>query len=159
MTGITIADLTLEHSASLAQILSTDERLHCTLSQEQEMREVQGGEYFITCMQWAERRHGICHAILLNGQVIGSISLANIDYEGRSASAGYWLASHHWGKGYATTAFALLISRAREMGIKTLTCTIHADNAASLALWRRQGAVFSETDGKFTPVLDIGKIT
>lgn len=112
-------------------------------------------DYYATCQKWAKRRRAVCYAVLLKGEAIGTVSLCDIDLERRSARTGYWLASEHWGKGYATQMFSLLIAAARERGIETLGCSIQLGNEPSLALWRRWGATFTETEGRVTPTLKI----
>ncbi len=152
---ITIAELTLDHSQTLARILSTDELLHARNSL-QPIREVLPADYYATCQGWAKRRRAVCYAVLLQGEAIGSISLCDIDLVRKSARTGYWLASEHWGKGYATQMFSLLIEAASEQGIETLGCSIQVGNEPSLALWRRWGATFTEAEGRVTPELKIG---
>ena len=159
MHDITVAELALAHSGALAHILSTDERLHHELNPQGSITNVGPQEYFDTCVRWAERRNGRCYAILLGEQPIGSISLCDIDYEKRVASVGYWLASGHWGNGYATKAFARLIAEATNMTIAKLTCCISPDNVASLAMWKRLGALLTDDNGMIRPWLSINPET
>jgi len=60
MHDITVVELALVHSGALADILSTDERLHHELNPQGSIANVEPQEYYDTCMRWAERRNGRC---------------------------------------------------------------------------------------------------
>jgi len=158
MSTITLEKLTLQHSTRLAEIIGSDRVLHMQLSPSQPMRPEEPEAYYAYCSQWAAKRHAICYAILLDNIPIGSISLCDIDADHKSARVGYWIESCQWGKGYATQAFALVIGQAQMLGVEVLTCSILKDNAASIALWKRQGATLTERDDRVIPTLRIGNL-
>lgn len=155
MNHISIDNLTLQYSERIAEILSTDEKLHMMMNSSKPMKKTDAEEYFIVCSEWCKKRNAILFAILLDNVPIGSISICDIDFKSRAAKTGYWIESAQWGKGYMTKAFALVITKAKEMEIKTLTCSIRKDNPASISLWQKYGASITEKDDRIFPLLNI----
>ncbi|MFA4960130.1 MAG: GNAT family N-acetyltransferase [Candidatus Pacearchaeota archaeon] len=47
--------------------------------------------------------------IILNGELIGSIGLQNINYKDENAEVGYWIGTDYWGKDYTTEALKLFL--------------------------------------------------
>ena len=106
---------------------------------------------------WCERINGLSLAIVHHEEsCIGLITLGQVDNDKRAARIGYWLGSDHWGKGYASEAFALTLWLAREIGIHTVSATIARHNLDSLYLWLHYQAVTVDLpDGRIRCVLEI----
>ncbi len=97
---------------------------------------------------WARERNAICMSVVLGGDTaIGMITLGHIDRATRAGRIGYWIGSEYWGRGYMTEAFALVLSFARRLSLRTVFAHIEPDNIPSLRLWRRYGAAESEGQG------------
>lgn len=95
--------------------------------------------------QWYQRiataPDGVFWAILLHGQLIGNIALANIDWVSRHASSGIWIGdtSQH-GKGYGTEAMRLRTRYAfEELGLEKVMTSIMVGNEASRRATERVG--------------------
>ncbi len=82
-------------------------------------------------------------AITLEGQIIGYISLFDVDVDSESAELGYSIGSRWWGQGYATEAaeavldFAFLTVR-----MHRVQATYHPDNIASKRVLEKVGMRF-----------------
>lgn len=57
---------------------------------------------------------------------------------------GYGISPEHRGKGYGNLILKLLLQKAREAGIEKALLTVHADNAASIAVALANGGVITE---------------
>lgn len=94
----------------------------------------------------AGRTAGQAHEFVIvdsSGHMIGSAGL-RLDASRSSASIGYWIGRRFWGRGHGSAAVTQLLSWGfNELPISTITATVAADNAASLALLERVG--FAET--------------
>lgn len=143
------------HCDRLAEIIGTDEKLNHELTPSKPLAKTSADEYYNVCRQWEIKKNAVCYCILRGGIPIGSISISHRDFENKTAKCGYWLESSCWGKGYATKAFRLAINEARKMGFITLSCSILKNNLASVALWKRQGAILEEKDGRVIPYLPL----
>ena len=150
---ITIELLNISHSKRLAEIISTDRILHKELSSSKPIKQTNADEYYSVCKVWEVEKNGVCYCILLDDVPIGSISISHRDFANKTASCGYWIESGLWCKGYTTKAFALVIEEARQAGFETLSSSINKQNIASIALWRRQGAVLEEINERVFPML------
>ena len=49
-----------------------------------------------------------------SGELVGTVSLMDVQAQHARAELGFWIAVEHWGKGYCTEAVQRLISYARE---------------------------------------------
>ncbi len=62
---------------------------------------------------WEERKKGEKYAFAIeekeNGELIGSISLMDIEDNNKRAEIGAWIKQEYWGKGYGTEAEKLII--------------------------------------------------
>lgn len=70
-------------------------------------------------------------------QVIGGAGLG-LDEDGR-VQLGYWIARHHWGRGYATEAARGVLSIARMLGYRRIVAAHYLDNPASGRVLRKAG--------------------
>lgn len=71
-------------------------------------------------------------AIEVDGEVIGSIGLFNVDDDADQAELGYSIGSKWWGRGYATEAAQAVIDYAFDsVGFHRVYASHHIDNIAS----------------------------
>ena len=76
--------------------------------------------------------------ITLDGVLIGKLGAW------RLPEVGFLIAREHWGKGYASEAFAAFIARRRDLGSTEITADVDPRNLASLNLLERHGFVETE---------------
>jgi RimJ/RimL family protein N-acetyltransferase len=69
-------------------------------------------------------------------KLIGSCGLGDLDGE---TEIGYWIARPYWGLGYASEAARAVVSIARAIGHKRLSCGHFVDNPASGQVMRKLG--------------------
>jgi len=69
-------------------------------------------------------------------KIIGGIGLGN---DGEDVELGYWLASDHWGLGYAAEATRAVLSLARALGHGQVIANQFVDDRASLLVLTRAG--------------------
>lgn len=157
MGSVLLELLNQKHSIKLAEIIGTDKLLHQFLSPSKPMTQVNAQEFFSHCTKWSIQTSSILYAILLENHPIGQISLSHINFKEQSAKCGYWVASTYWDNGTGTKAFLLILKEARLRGILTLTGTIDKTNFASIALWKKHGAIFKDADdpSKIIPILKL----
>jgi RimJ/RimL family protein N-acetyltransferase len=75
-----------------------------------------------------------------SGEVLGGISLGNVDALLRTASIGYWLGAHARGHGHMTPAVRLVAAWAFEtLGLARLEGTVDPENLASQRVAERCG--------------------
>lgn len=86
---------------------------------------------------WIERQRAasdvLCLIVTEHGGFAGSIAAFTVDGD-REVS--YWLAQHAWGRGVATEALRLLVSREPD---RPLYARVAAHNAASIAVLEKNG--------------------
>lgn len=92
MKMLTVNALNEKYSNDLAEILSTDEKLHRELSPNSKMIIINGIKYLKGCMKWENKKKGKCFAIVKDNKSIGSISFAHKDE--KTAGIGYWIKSN-----------------------------------------------------------------
>jgi ribosomal-protein-alanine N-acetyltransferase len=74
------------------------------------------------------------------GELIGTVALHDISIAHARAQLGYWIAVHHWGKGYCTEAVNHLIAYARDQfGITRIAAQCLARNPASARVMEKAG--------------------
>lgn len=130
---ISIQPISAQHTGGLTEILNHDPGLRGMLNG----KIITTEEFQSSNREWSIKHNAQLYAIVLDDYAIGTISLAHIDLENKTASCGYWLASAHCGKNYTSTAFRLVISEAKKMNLYYLTSKINKDNLASLAIWEK----------------------
>jgi RimJ/RimL family protein N-acetyltransferase len=100
---------------------------------------------------WAARNRAAEDVLYLivteNGGFAGSIAAFTLDGD---REVTYWLARHAWGRGIATEALRLLISREPE---RPLFARVAAHNAGSIAVLERNGFTEVSRDVAFAPGL------
>lgn len=91
------------------------------------------------------QRAGIVWAIQIRrtGQLAGLIGIKELDYRNNRANVGYWLGSHHWGRGYATEALEKVISfTLHALGFERIEAKCVAENPASGRVMQKAGMTF-----------------
>ena len=98
-------------------------------------------------------------AITLDGTLIGSIALFDVDLDNESAEIGYTIGSRWWGKGYASEAVKAVVDFAfGQVGLHRIQASYHPDNKASERVLEKAGFQYEGTlkdaqkglDGSFT---------
>src|SRR5205085_7307865 len=83
----------------------------------------------------AKPRDPVLPSLLIFERTAGTPRLTGACGLGRRPSGavemGYWIATSHWGRGYATEACAALIAIARALGLAALEGSHFLDNPAS----------------------------
>lgn len=93
-------------------------------------------------------RDDVFYAVVTeNGGFAGSIAAFTLDGD---REVTYWLARHAWGRGVATEALRLLVSREPE---RPLFARVAAHNAGSIAVLERNGFTEVSRDVAFAPGL------
>nr|WP_307992383.1 GNAT family N-acetyltransferase [uncultured Niameybacter sp.] len=156
MKMLTVRALDEKYSNDLAEILSTDEKLHRELSPNSNMVIIDGIEYLKGCMKWENKKRGKCFAIVKNAKAIGSISFSYKDE--KTAGIGYWIKSNEWGNGFCSQAFKEMLLIVKGEGYTHVTASIFKSNIASKRLWEKYDAIFLEDTERYYPIIDLSQL-
>lgn len=78
--------------------------------------------------------------IVADGEVVGHISVKNVDRERGDAEVGYWVGRPFWGHGYASEALRLVTAFAfGELGLRRVYAHVLASNPASAWVLEKVG--------------------
>lgn len=135
----------------IAEILSTDIKLHNAISSSTPLKRITGYEYYNGCLAWEKRKSGSNHIILYDEKPIGSISYHTID--NLTAGCGYWIKSNLWNKGYGKEAFSKFLQIIKNAGFKYVTASILKGNEASWKLWTKYTDHMKEDELRYTPII------
>lgn len=81
----------------------------------------------------------------LSGMFIGSVTLRNIDWDGKTAEIGYWLDVDYLNKGYMYEATNFLLDYAQiKLGLLTVNAITYVDNDSSIKLLKKLGFEFEQ---------------
>ncbi len=73
-----------------------------------------------------------------NDEVIGGISLMNLDWKNKNAELGYWLAKKYRNKGYITEAIKLILEFAfKELKLNRISARLWEKNLASIKVLKK----------------------
>jgi [ribosomal protein S5]-alanine N-acetyltransferase len=150
---ITLKPIKDPYIGHLAGILNSDNVLCDLLSQNKE--HITPKHFLEHNAEWAKSTNSEMYAIVLDGAAIGMISLSHIDKAHKTAQVGYWMTSKLWNKGYTSAAFGKILAKGRRAGIASVSATVDGDNAASKAIWLRNGATFAQDNGKIKASLKL----
>jgi RimJ/RimL family protein N-acetyltransferase len=82
----------------------------------------------------------------VSGEIIGMISLNNIDHFSRHAELGYWLGKPFWGRGYVREAISLILRHSfRELKLKRVYARVMHPNTVSARLLEKCGFKYEGT--------------
>ena len=92
-------------------------------------------------------KEGVWRAIVVDGQVVGSISVERMANENRSVgSIGYMFLTPWWSKGIGTEAVRQMCGIAREeLGLERISATVFEGNRASERVLEKNGFRLEET--------------
>ncbi len=96
--------------------------------------------------QQTQANDGFQLAVIRNDRIVGVVGFRGVDWDNRSTTIGYWLASVEQGRGTMTEAVRALIEHAFSTW-RLNRIEIHAasDNLRSLAIPRRLGFIYEGT--------------
>jgi RimJ/RimL family protein N-acetyltransferase len=86
---------------------------------------------------WDAGRNAAFGIFAAGDRLLGSISLLQIDWDGREAEVAFWLAQDARGRGVATRAVERIASWAVELQLSRLTATVEVTNEASRRVLER----------------------
>ncbi len=91
----------------------------------------------------ATQREAAAPCFLIFRRTLGPPQLAGTIGIGRKPNGalelGYWIARHHWGRGYATEALSAALAHARSLGVGHAVAETFLDNAASQRVLAKAG--------------------
>lgn len=151
-----IREINEKYSNELAEVLSTDEKLHRQLSLNSKMMVIDGTEYLKGCRKWESKKDGKCFAVVNDNKAIGSISFAYKDE--KTASIGYWIKSNEWGKGFCTQAFKEILLIAKREEYTYVTASILKRNIISKRIWENYNATFLEDIDRYYPTIELSQL-
>lgn len=146
---ITIREPTVGDAAQISRMLCEDEILRTDLDLDPSFQP-DSNDVLKDLRNWCKSRNAITFAVVLNSTTtVGTISLSHISNEDKTARIGYWIGGNHRSQGYCSTAFRLVVVKAKELGITKLLSTIAIDNLNSRAIWEKHGGyVAGNCEGK-----------
>jgi RimJ/RimL family protein N-acetyltransferase len=103
-----------------------------------------GAIRFVEDLVLPERAAGRLYAFVMldAGEVVGHVSLKNVDRERGEAEVGYWVGRPYWGRGYASRAVRDIAAFAFEdLGLRRLYAHVLAYNPASGRVLEKAGFV------------------
>lgn len=141
--GYRIEQLRLEHAPALAEAYARN-REHLA-----PWEPVRADSFYTAAGQEAAvagvlagvaRGTGLAWLVMRGEEVVGRVNLNNV-VRGvfRSASAGYWVAEQHQGRGLATTAVRFACDQARSRGLHRVEAGTLVHNTASQRVLERSG--------------------
>ena len=97
-------------------------------------------DWWLGMVDLNEGSNGLFRAILLDGKIVGSISVErNVDRR-QEGEIGYILLTEYWLKGVATEAVSQMCRLAfRELSLETITAKVYRANIASLRVLEKNG--------------------
>jgi len=97
-------------------------------------------ERFRRFMQRGARRRRFLIRRNDTGELVGAVSLSEIDRDAHSAIVGYWIGAAHARQGFMSEALGLALEIARsELGVARVTAFVLPENAPSRALLSKLG--------------------
>lgn len=149
--NLDIIKMDIFYCEAIAKILSSDRKLHYSLSPNSLQAQITAQEYYNGCKAWEKRKDGYNFIIACDGLSIGSISYHRKNND--VAGCGYWIESSLWGKGFGTEAFAKFLPIIQNAGFKYVTANIIMENKASLQIWKKYTNDIKESEGRYTPLI------
>jgi RimJ/RimL family protein N-acetyltransferase len=131
---MTLRPLTLEDAPVVHQLAGTREIADTAVSVPHPFPEEHVKAWIAAQSDAFARKAGLAFAIELEEthELIGVISLRDMDVENCRAEMGFWLGQQWWGKGYGTTAARMLLDYAfRELGLNRVHAFYLVRNPAS----------------------------
>lgn len=138
----TIVPTALEHAPAIQHLASHPDVAATTLIPHPYPED--GAVRFIEDVVLLDRAAGKEYAfvIVVGGDVVGHISVKNVDRARGEGEIGYWIGRPYWGRGYASEAVRLMVAFAfDELGLRRLYAHVLAHNPASGRVLEKAGFV------------------
>lgn len=110
-------------------------------------------DFFLTYItkalrEYAENQTMVC-AIFYHDELVGNVSLHNIDQDSKSAEIGYWISKDFQGKGIVSRVVKKIIEVGRQKyALESFYIEAAMENTASRAVCERLGATLVEENAK-----------
>tara|TARA_B100001250_G_scaffold224346_1_gene192397 strand:- start:1108 stop:1713 length:606 start_codon:yes stop_codon:yes gene_type:complete len=96
--------------------------------------------FISNCLEEYKKREGVFYTIILNGNIIGTISLNWIDWGNKGAGVGYWLSENQTGNGYVTKSCIRLMEHCfDDLNLHRFVLEAAIDNIPSCEIAERIG--------------------
>lgn len=103
-------------------------------------RSLAGAQRWIEGVGLREQRLlAVDRVIDVGGECVGEVGLSEIDQRRAAALVGWWVASDHRGRGYATAGLRAMAEVAVSVGVTALVAQIAVANVASVSVAERAG--------------------
>lgn len=104
-------------------------------------------EFWLRRVEEQEGRTGIFRAVVVDGQVVGSVSIEQkSDVYRKDADIGYFLVGSQWSKGIMTAAVGRACEEAfRTLDLLRITAAVYEPNGASRRVLEKNGFVLEGT--------------
>ena len=97
-------------------------------------------DWWLGMVELNEGKMGVFRAIVVEGKIIGSISVERNKDCRHKGELGYMLLSEYWSKGVATESVSQMCRLAfRELSLETISAKVHRANIASLRVLEKNG--------------------
>ena len=97
-------------------------------------------DWWLNMVQLNEGKKGIFRAIVVDGKIIGSISVERNAENPNEGEIGYMLLTEYWSKGIATEAVSQICKTAfRELSVDRIVAKVHESNVASFRVLEKNG--------------------
>ena len=138
-TMVIIREIKEKESKQLADLLNEDHLLRSYLGFLPDLI-ITATEVQSKIEEWTKSKSAMCFGIMEEDIIRGMISLSHIKLEKGTGQIGYWMGSDHRNKGICSQAFELVIQKAHELGLHTVSSTISVENRPSRAIWEKHDA-------------------
>jgi RimJ/RimL family protein N-acetyltransferase len=139
---VTIVPTTREHTSAIQRLASHPDVAATTLIPHPYPED--GAVRFVEDLVLPGRAAGTEHAfvVVADGEVVGHITVKDVDRVRGEAEIGYWIGRPYWGRGYASEAVRLVVAFALEdLGLRRLYAHVLAHNPASGRVLEKAGFV------------------
>ncbi|MEP0545458.1 MAG: GNAT family N-acetyltransferase [Rhodothermales bacterium] len=139
---VAIVPTALEHAPAIQRLASHPDVAATTLVPHPYPDD--GAVRFVEDLVLPGRAAGTQYAfvIVAGGEVVGHISVKNVDRARGEAEIGYWIGRPYWGRGYASEAVRRIVAFAfEEIGLRRLYAHVLAHNPASGRVLEKAGFV------------------
>lgn len=103
-------------------------------------------DWWLGMVELNEGKMGIFRAIVVDGKIIGSISVERSPEDPNEGEVGYMLLKEHWSKGIATEMVSQICGIAfRELSLDRIVAKVYEPNVASIKVLEKNGFVCIQT--------------
>lgn len=149
--GIEAADLL---AAQVADILNTDDGLPEGMRRPPHLPPETSEGVLAFTTDWCRTHEAEFYAIVLPGEVVaGAITLSHIDLVDRQARSGYFLATHHQGRGYEVRALSSLFDLCRSRGLRRISSRVPETDTVTRGVWQECGFTIETDPSQVSAVL------